>query len=69
MTLLGKRAFLLDILMFSPVILVVVDSKCPLDWVQIETNCIQFNKNQHTWTDSAVSILHSKPSITVIHIS
>ncbi|XP_048766457.1 perlucin-like protein [Ostrea edulis] len=40
-------------LLAALVILVVVDSKCPLDWVQIETNCIQFNKNQHTWTDSA----------------
>nr|XP_022288152.1 perlucin-like protein isoform X1 [Crassostrea virginica] len=35
------------------VLLVLVDSKCPLDWVEYNSNCIQFNKQQQSWTDAA----------------
>lgn len=35
--------------------LVTVESKCPLDWVEYDNNCIQFNKDQHTWMDAGVS--------------
>ncbi|XP_052707642.1 perlucin-like protein [Crassostrea angulata] len=34
------------------VVLVTVESKCPLDWVEYDNNCIQFNKDQHTWMDA-----------------
>ena len=45
------------VLYLSPlvvVLLVLVDSKCPLDWVEYDSNCIQFNKQQQSWTDAAV---------------
>ncbi|XP_062595934.1 perlucin-like protein [Saccostrea cucullata] len=40
-------------LIVSIVVLVIVESKCPLDWVAYDSNCIQFTKTQHTWTDAA----------------
>ena len=46
------------VLYLSPlvvVLLVLVDSKCPLDWVEYDSKCIQFNKQQQSWTDAAVS--------------
>lgn len=48
--------YLKAIFFFSlSVVLVTVESKCPLDWVQYNNNCIQFNKDQHTWMDAGVS--------------
>lgn len=49
--------YLKAIFFFSlSVVLVTVESKCPLDWVQYNNNCIQFNKDQHTWMDAGVSL-------------